>query len=92
MRPTLAPQSSPFPYVARPFPYVAVGWGRDYSDVTPSRGVFKGDAESELFVAVSTARSDEAAGELELVRVARPRSAKEPRNPPDAAYREYQQQ
>lgn len=71
--------------------HVAVGWGRDYSDVPPSRGVFKGDAESELFVAVSTARSDEAAGELELVRAIRPRSVKEVRHAPDAAYREYQQ-
>ena len=72
--------------------HVAVAWGRDYGDVPPSRGVFKGDAESELFVAVSTARTDEAAGDLELVRALRARPFREPRGAPDAAYREYQQQ
>jgi hypothetical protein len=32
--------------------------GRDYSDVPPTRGVFKGDASSELTVAVRVAPSD----------------------------------
>ncbi|MEI7932288.1 MAG: transglutaminase family protein [Alphaproteobacteria bacterium] len=72
--------------------HVAVGWGRDYSDVPPSRGVFKGDADSELFVAVSTARTDEAVGEMELIKTLRSRSTREVRTPPGAAYREYQQQ
>jgi transglutaminase-like putative cysteine protease len=33
--------------------HVAVAVGRDYSDVPPTRGVFKGDAGSELSVAVA---------------------------------------
>ena len=33
--------------------HIAVAIGRDYSDVPPSRGVFKGDAESQLSVGVS---------------------------------------
>jgi hypothetical protein len=32
--------------------------GRDYADVPPTRGVFKGDASSELTVAVRVAPSD----------------------------------
>ncbi len=33
--------------------HIVVAAGRDYSDVPPTRGVFKGDAGSELSVAVS---------------------------------------
>jgi transglutaminase-like putative cysteine protease len=33
--------------------HIPVAIGRDYSDVPPSRGVFKGDAESQLSVGVS---------------------------------------
>ena len=72
--------------------HVAVGWGRDYSDVPPSRGVYKGDVESELFVAVSTGPTSEVERDLELVRIGSPRAGKDGRAQPDAAYREYQQQ
>ena len=37
--------------------HVAVAIGRDYADVPPSRGVFKGDAESQLSVGVSVRRA-----------------------------------
>jgi hypothetical protein len=33
--------------------HLAVAVGRDYTDVPPSRGVFKGEAESRLSVGVS---------------------------------------
>lgn len=33
--------------------HVTIGWGRDYSDVTPLRGVLLGGAEHKLFVGVS---------------------------------------
>ncbi|HUN49813.1 MAG TPA: transglutaminase family protein [Candidatus Sulfotelmatobacter sp.] len=33
--------------------HIRVAVGRDYADVSPTRGVYKGDAESELAVAVS---------------------------------------
>jgi transglutaminase-like putative cysteine protease len=38
--------------------HVRTAVGRDYSDVPPTRGVFKGDASSELTVAVRVAPSD----------------------------------
>lgn len=38
--------------------HIAVAVGRDYSDVPPTRGVFKGGAGSELSVAVSVTRAD----------------------------------
>jgi transglutaminase-like putative cysteine protease len=36
--------------------HVRIGHGRDYSDVTPLRGVYSGAAASELFVSVSITR------------------------------------
>jgi transglutaminase-like putative cysteine protease len=38
--------------------HVRTGVGRDYADVPPTRGVFKGEASSELTVAVRVAPSD----------------------------------
>lgn len=72
--------------------HVAVAVGRDYNDVPPSRGVYKGDSESELFVAVSIGRAKQVLVEPQLMRSgARPKSDA-PRPAQDAAYREYQQQ
>jgi transglutaminase-like putative cysteine protease len=52
--------------------HVTVAVGRDYDDVPPSRGVFKGDAESELAVAVSVRQTRTAAAEPEFLRTGRP--------------------
>jgi transglutaminase-like putative cysteine protease len=52
--------------------HVTVAVGRDYGDVPPSRGVYKGDAESELMVAVSVRRARAAAADPEFMRMARP--------------------
>lgn len=38
--------------------HIRVAVGRDYADVPPTRGVFQGDAQSELTVAVQVAPSD----------------------------------
>jgi transglutaminase-like putative cysteine protease len=38
--------------------HIAVAVGRDYADVPPTRGVFKGDAGSELSVAVAVSPTD----------------------------------
>ncbi len=38
--------------------HIRVGVGRDYADVPPTRGVFRGDAESDLEVGVRVALSD----------------------------------
>ncbi len=52
--------------------HVAVAVGRDYGDVPPSKGVFKGDCESELMVAVSVRRARAATTEPEYMRLSRP--------------------
>jgi transglutaminase-like putative cysteine protease len=52
--------------------HVCVAVGRDYDDVPPSRGVFKGEAESQLAVGVSVRRARTAAAEPEFLRMARP--------------------
>jgi len=38
--------------------HIRVAVGRDYADVPPSRGLFRGDAESELGVAVTVVPSE----------------------------------
>jgi transglutaminase-like putative cysteine protease len=52
--------------------HVAVAIGRDYADVPPSRGVYKGDTETELVVGVSIRRAKAATAEPEFMRLARP--------------------
>jgi transglutaminase-like putative cysteine protease len=52
--------------------HIACAMGRDYSDVPPSRGVFKGDAESQLAVGVSVRRARAAISEPEFMKAARP--------------------
>ncbi len=52
--------------------HVAVAVGRDYADVTPSRGVYKGDAESHLAVGVTVRRARAALAEPEFLRLAKP--------------------
>jgi transglutaminase-like putative cysteine protease len=52
--------------------HVTVAVGRDYDDVPPSRGVFKGDAESELAVGVRVRRTRTPAAEPEFLRIGRP--------------------
>ena len=46
--------------------------GRDYSDVPPSRGVYKGEAESELSVGVTVRKARAAVSEPEFMRIAQP--------------------
>ncbi len=43
--------------------HIRVAIGRDYADVPPTRGVYKGEAESELSVAVTVSPSDAPAPE-----------------------------
>jgi transglutaminase-like putative cysteine protease len=52
--------------------HISVAIGRDYDDVPPSRGVFKGNAASELAVAVSVRRAKAAITDPEFLRLARP--------------------
>jgi transglutaminase-like putative cysteine protease len=50
--------------------HIRVAVGRDYADVPPTRGVFKGTAESELSVAVQVKPPDEPVSEEELRKMA----------------------
>lgn len=43
--------------------HIRVALGRDYADVPPTRGVYKGEAQSELSVSVSVSSADRAAPE-----------------------------
>ena len=52
--------------------HVACAVGRDYSDVPPSRGVYKGEAESELAVGVTVRRAKAAVTEPEFLRISQP--------------------
>jgi transglutaminase-like putative cysteine protease len=45
--------------------HIRVALGRDYSDVPPTRGVYKGQAQSELSVTVRVATGDGKAPEAE---------------------------
>ncbi len=43
--------------------HIRIAIGRDYADVPPTRGVYKGDAQSELSVAVTVSPADKAVPE-----------------------------
>lgn len=52
--------------------HITAAIGRDYNDVPPSRGVYKGEAESQLAVGVSVRRARAAMTEPEFIRIAQP--------------------
>ncbi|HWA61861.1 MAG TPA: transglutaminase family protein [Caulobacteraceae bacterium] len=52
--------------------HVAVAVGRDYADVPPTKGVFKGEAESQLAVGVAVRRARAVTAEPEFLRVNSP--------------------
>jgi transglutaminase-like putative cysteine protease len=54
--------------------HILVAVGRDYADVPPTRGVFKGEADTELGVAVHVAPADEVTTDDELLLVMKPLS------------------
>jgi transglutaminase-like putative cysteine protease len=49
--------------------HIAAAVGRDYNDVPPSRGVYKGEAESQLAVGVSVRKARAAIADPEFLRV-----------------------
>lgn len=55
--------------------HIRVAVGRDYADVPPTRGVFKGEAATELGVAVRVTQDQEAPADDELLLVIRPQQA-----------------
>jgi transglutaminase-like putative cysteine protease len=64
--------------------HVVAAIGRDYRDVPPSRGVYKGGGESHLGVAVTVKRARAALSEPELPRLPRPVSNGRARRGSDA--------
>jgi transglutaminase-like putative cysteine protease len=73
--------------------HIRVAVGRDYADVPPARGTFKGTAESELAIAVSVEPTQAPVRHEEFLRVTRPLR---PRAPSEVAaeqvFRQQQQQ
>ena len=72
--------------------HIAAAVGRDYNDVPPSRGVYKGEADSELAVGVSVRRARAALTEPEFIRVAQPSLARNGRRRGPAGSLRYDQQ
>ena len=74
--------------------HIAAAVGRDYNDVPPSRGVYKGEAESQLAVGVSVRRAKAALTEPEFIRVAQPSFSRggRRRGPPGSLKYDQQQQ
>jgi transglutaminase-like putative cysteine protease len=74
--------------------HITVAIGRDYADVPPSRGVYKGEAESRLGVAVSVRRARAALAEPEFLRLSKPSSVSNGRRKTggDVFHRDQQQQ
>jgi transglutaminase-like putative cysteine protease len=52
--------------------HIAVAVGRDYGDVPPSRGVYKGEQDSQLVVGVVVRKARATPAEPEFMRLAKP--------------------
>lgn len=72
--------------------HVGVAIGRDYGDVPPSRGVYKGDSDSHLAVDVSVSKARAAIAEPEFFHLPRPTFRGGRRRGVDAFREEQQQQ
>ncbi len=70
--------------------HIRVAVGRDYADVPPTRGTYKGGGESELAISVSVQPTQAPIRHEEFLRVARP--IKPGSEPPTKAEQFYQQQ
>jgi transglutaminase-like putative cysteine protease len=71
--------------------HIRVAVGRDYADVPPTRGVLKGDAETELGVAVTVMPTTAPVRHEEFLRVARPmKSARQNSLSSDEQYQQQQ--
>ena len=73
--------------------HVRAAVGRDYADVPPTRGTFKGGADSELSIAVSLEPTQAPVRHEDFLKVARPMSASTPTaSMPERLYHQQQQQ
>jgi transglutaminase-like putative cysteine protease len=73
--------------------HIRAAVGRDYDDVPPTRGTFKGEAQSELAIAVAVEPTQAPVRHEDFLKVARP-MAKPPATPsmPERLYHQQQQQ
>jgi transglutaminase-like putative cysteine protease len=73
--------------------HIRAAVGRDYGDVPPTRGTFKGGAESELAIAVAVEPTQAPVRHEEFLRVARPMASPQPTaSMPQHLYHQQQQQ
>jgi transglutaminase-like putative cysteine protease len=73
--------------------HIRAAVGRDYADVPPTRGTFKGGAESELAIAVSVEPTQAPVRHEDFLRVARPMVSPAPTpSMPERLYHQQQQQ
>ena len=72
--------------------HIRVAVGRDYADVPPTRGTFKGDVESELAISVSVELSQAPNRHEEFLRVARPMKQRDALTAEAARHQQQQQQ
>lgn len=73
--------------------HIRAAVGRDYADVPPTRGTFKGIAESELAIAVAVEPTQAPVRHEDFLRVARPMTSPQPTpSMPQHLYHQQQQQ
>ena len=73
--------------------HIRAAVGRDYADVPPTRGTFKGDAQSELAIAVAVEPTQGPVRHEDFLRVARPMASPQPTpSMPERLYHQQQQQ
>lgn len=73
--------------------HIRAAVGRDYADVPPTRGTFKGGAQSELAIAVAVEPTQAPVRHEDFLRVARPMASPQPTaSMPQHLYHQQQQQ
>jgi transglutaminase-like putative cysteine protease len=73
--------------------HIRAAVGRDYADVPPTRGTYKGGADSELSIAVSLEPAQAPVRHEDFLKVARPMSSPTPTaSMPERLYHQQQQQ
>ena len=72
--------------------HVRAGVGRDYSDVPPTRGTFKGLADTELSIAVAIEPTQAPVRHEDFLKVARPMVSTATPSMPERLYHQQQQQ
>jgi len=73
--------------------HIRAAVGRDYADVPPTRGTYKGDADSELSIAVSLEPTQAPVRHEDFLKVARPMATPTPTaSMPERLYHQQQQQ